>query len=136
MSRAARTLQERAQDDRLEAYMAAARAGTAKATAWQAPRSALGDFISREVLGIDLDAGTHEETVRREAWSTLTPEQQESVTAEEPEAQEAYAAAVAKVENERESAAFAAMSTKDQLAASGVDVTDPERRAAYGWDQR
>jgi hypothetical protein len=60
---------------------------------WTAPRSSLGDWISREVSGIDPDAGTREpaphvtpgefdketeDRLRADAWSSLDPDVQEA----------------------------------------------------------
>jgi len=105
---------ERAENDRIESFMRGARAGTAKHTGWQAPRTKLGDFLSREVSGIDPGAGdTPEETpaprnlaqtvvpagegvrsdldaIRTSTWESFDYATRQAITYGSPEASAAY----------------------------------------------
>jgi hypothetical protein len=131
VSRYARTEQEQAQDSRLENFVAAARSGTAKRTEWKPPRSKLGDFISREVRGVDPDAGQVEQSVYDEAFGRLTEAERVQADPEHPDALVPRMTELVKeVENERELDAYNAMSHRQRLEARGVD--QETIRSVYG----
>jgi hypothetical protein len=131
MSRAARTEQEKAQDDRLDAFMADARSGKAKPKPWQAPRSQLGDFLSRTVSGVDPDAGKPtSQSVYDEAWGRLTEAERVQADPDDPEKVARLGQLVAQVEEERESERYRSLSHRQQLQERGVSEEDI--RTVYG----
>jgi hypothetical protein len=119
---------ERAVNDRLDQHMADALAGK-KPKPWQAPRTKLGDYLSRTISGVDLDAGTVDASVNDEAWNRLGADGRE-IDPNDPDTVAQYGEIVKEVENERELVAYNAMSHRQQLEARGVD--QETIRSVYG----
>jgi hypothetical protein len=116
---------------------AAQAAGTYKPTPeWVPQRSPL-DLAVRASLGVEDPAAPTSQSVFDEAFSRLTEAERVQADPDDPSALfPRMSQLVEQVEQERESEAFLHASTRDQLISSGVDVTNPETRRAYGLDQR
>jgi hypothetical protein len=116
---------------------AAQAAGTYKPTPeWVPQRSPL-DLAVRASLGVEEHGAPTSQSVFDEAFSRLTEAERVQANPDEPDALlPRMSQLVEQVEQERKSAAFMQMSSKDQLAEAGVNVNDPEVRRAYGLDRR
>jgi hypothetical protein len=128
---------EREQNARLDQAMADARSGRASEPPKWTQRGELETFIRRSGLpGVQpLPEDPTAQSVSDEVWNRLGADGR-VIDPADPDTVDQYSALVAQVEQERASEAFMHASTRDQLTASGIDVSDPSVRAAYGLDRR
>jgi hypothetical protein len=104
---------------------------------WTPQRSALDDFIRTSgIPGVrPPETEPTAQSVSDEAWNRLGADGRVIDPSDEATVAE-YSGIVAQIEDERASETFMHASTRDQLTASGIDVSDPSVRAAYGLDRR
>jgi hypothetical protein len=127
---------QREQDQRLDQAIGAARSGrTSEPPGWT-HRDPLETWLRRNVPGTKpLPEDPTSQSVSDEAWNRLGADGRVIDPSDEATVAE-YSGIVAQIEDERASEAFSHASTRDQLTASGIDVSDPSVRAAYGLDRR